>query len=330
MIRKLVLLVFVVTAIGAAALFWAVGTPAGGPNREVFVDIRPGTSSAAIAQQLADAGVIDGTWRFMAARTLRSGVTLKAGEYRFERPLSALEVLDKIARGDIFYHELRIPEGANIFDIAGHVEKLGLMPAAEFLKVARDPSLVKELSPDAPSLEGYLFPSTYRVTRRTTATQICREMTAQFRKVWQRIGGPGTDVNRYVTLASMVEKETGVADERTTVASVYANRLAIGMKLDADPTTLYAALLEGRHRGPSIYKSDLESTHPYNTYRNPGLPPGPIANPGEASLKAALQPAKTNYLFFVARGDRSGGHVFTETLERHNAAVRNYRDAIAQ
>jgi UPF0755 protein len=204
------------------------------------------------------------------------------------------------------------------------------MPATEFLKTARDPSLIRDLAPEAPTLEGYLFPSTYRVTRRTSAGQICREMTNQFRRVWTRIGGPQTDVNRYVTLASLVEKETGVPSERTTVASVYANRLAIGMKLDADPTTLYAALLEGRHRGPTIYRSDLESTHPYNTYRRPGLPPGPIANPGEASLKAALQPAKTNYLFFVARGDGSGSHIFTESLERHNAAVRDYRNAIAQ
>ena len=330
MIRRLLLLLIILVLIAGAVAFWAVGMPASGPNKEVFLNIQPGTGTSGIARQLEESRVIDGSWQFLLARALRPGVTLKAGEYRFDQPMTAWAVLDKIARGDIFYHLLRIPEGANIFDIAAEVEKLGLMPAAEFLKTARDPALIRDLAPDAPTLEGYLFPSTYRVTRSTTAQAICREMTTQFRKVWAEIGGQGKDVNRYVTLASLVEKETGVPSERTTVASVYANRLEMGMKLDADPTTLYAALLEGRHKGPTIYRSDLESMHPYNTYRNSGLPPGPIANPGEASLRAALRPAKTNYLFFVAKGDGSGGHVFTESLDRHNAAVRDYRNAIGQ
>jgi UPF0755 protein len=149
-------------------------------------------------------------------------------------------------------------------------------------------------------------------------------MTSQFRKTWKDLGGGDTDVNRLVTLASLVEKETGIPAERPAVASVYVNRLAQNMRLDCDPTTIYAALLEGRYRG-TIYRSDLQSTNPYNTYRNPGLPPGPIANPGVASLKAALQPATTNYLYFVARPDGSGGHSFSETLDQHNEAVRTYR-----
>ena len=216
-----------------------------------------------------------------------------------------------------------------MFDIAEAVEKLGIMKSAEFLKVARNPELIRDVAPNAPSLEGYLFPSTYRVTRRTTAQQIAREMTATFKRLWKEVGGGTEDVNKFVTLASLVEKETGVASERDTVASVYHNRLNIGMKMDCDPTVIYAALLEGRYRG-TIYRSDLENPHPYNTYRNRGLPPGPIANPGRESLRAALRPAETKYLFFVAKGDGSGAHVFTEDLTAHNAAVRDYRNALAR
>ncbi|MBC8165010.1 MAG: endolytic transglycosylase MltG, partial [Bryobacteraceae bacterium] len=161
-------------------------------------------------------------------------------------------------------------------------------------------------------------------TKRTSVRQICREMTSQFRKVWTQIGGSKADVNRAVTLASLVEKETAVPSERPAVASVYANRLELGMKLDCDPTVIYAALLEGRYRG-TIYRSDLDNPHPYNTYRNPGLPPGPIANPGTESLRAALHPAETKYLFFVAKPDGSGGHSFSENLTSHNAAVRAFR-----
>jgi UPF0755 protein len=153
-------------------------------------------------------------------------------------------------------------------------------------------------------------------------------MTDNFRKIWNELGGSG-DVNRAVTLASLVEKETGVPDERPSVASVYHNRLRLGMKLDCDPTTIYAALLEGRYRG-TIHRSDLDRDHPYNTYRRPGLPPGPIANPGRESLKAALRPADTAYLYFVAKADDSGGHVFSQSLSEHNAAVQQFRHATAQ
>ena len=329
MIRRLLVLAVILAVLGAGAVWYLAGVPYAGFNKEAFVDIPPGTSTGTMARMLADAGVVRSELSFTAARAISMGATLQAGEYRFDRPMSAIEVLQKIARGDIFYHELRVPEGANIFDIAEAVEKLGIMKSAEFLKVARNPDLIRDLAPNAPSLEGYLFPSTYRVTRRTTAQQIAREMTGTFRRVWKEVGGGTEDVNKYVTLASLVEKETGVAAERDTVASVYHNRLNIGMKMDCDPTVIYAALLDGRYRG-TIYRSDLDNPHPYNTYRNRGLPPGPIANPGRESLRAALRPAETNYLFFVAKGDGSGAHVFTEDLTAHNAAVRDYRNALAR
>jgi len=194
---------------------------------------------------------------------------------------------------------------------------------ADFLKIARSPALIRDLAPNAPSLEGYLFPSTYRVTKNVTAPLLARMMTDLFRKKWQELGAPGA-VNDLVTLASLVEKETAVPAERPLVASVYRNRLEKSVALDCDPTTIYAALLEERYRG-TIHRSDLASTNAYNTYRHAGLPPGPIASPGMASLRAAAAPAETNYIYFVAKPDGSGGHNFSATLAEHNRAVASYR-----
>jgi UPF0755 protein len=323
--RRLLILLLLLAVLAAGGLYYVLALPYANYENEVFVNIPPRTGTREIARLLTSAGVIRSDWQFLAARALDRRSVLQAGEYRFERPLSPLDVFRKIARGDVFYYELRIPEGSNMFDIAAAVEKLGFIKKDAFLAVARDPSLIRDLAPQAPTLEGYLFPSTYRLVRSTTAQQIAREMTTQFRKAWEQAGGSNAEVNRLVTLASLVEKETAVPAERPDVASVYVNRLNVGMKLDCDPTTIYAALLEGRYRG-TIYRSDLDNPNPYNTYRNPGLPPGPIANPGMASLKAALKPTATSYLYFVAKPDGSGRHVFSETLEQHNAAVQAYRN----
>lgn len=324
--KRLLIAILLLAAIGGGGLYYSLGFPYAGFDKETFVNIPPRTSTQEIAAMLKDSGVVRSEWQFLVARALRREANLQAGEYHFDRAMTPMEVFGKIARGDVFYYELRTPEGSNMFDIAAAIEKLGFIKSAAFLEVARDAALVRDLAPDAPSLEGYLFPSTYRLTRQTTAQQIAREMTNQFRRAWQQAGGSATGVNRVVTLASLVEKETAVPEERPAVASVYANRLAVGMKLDCDPTTIYAAILEGRYRG-TIYRSDLDSPHPYNTYRNAGLPPGPIANPGVSSLKASLTPADTRYLYFVAKPGGSGAHVFSETLEQHNAAVRDYRNS---
>lgn len=329
MIRKLLALVVLLGIAAAGVAAYALLVPHATFDKEAFVVIAPGTGTQAMAGQLAEAGVIGAPWQFLVARALQPGATLQAGEYRFTGRPTALDAYRKIARGDVFYHELRVPEGANMFDISAALEELGIMKRDAFLKVARDPALIRDIAPGAPTLEGYLFPSTYRLTRQTTAAQVAREMTAQFRKVWRELNGPADGVNRIVTLASLVEKETAVPPERKSVASVYHNRLRIGMKLDCDPTVIYAALLEGRYRG-TIYRSDLDNPHPYNTYRNPGLPPGAIANPGRESLAAALQPADTPYLYFVAKPNGSGEHVFAETLAQHNANVQQYRHGTAQ
>lgn len=310
-----------------AGAYYSLARPYKGFRNEIFVEIPKGTTTRGIADQLARAGVISSSWSFLLVRALRPHSYLDAGEYRFANPASVWTVYDRIARGDIFYYELTVPEGSNMFDIASLVDGLGLVTADEFLKAAQNPATIRDLAPDAPTLEGYLFPSTYRLTRHMTAAQICRLMTDTFRKKWHQLQPqPGAPINRVVTLASLIEKETAVPDERPVVAGVFENRLRDGMMLDCDPTTIYAALLEHRYHG-TIYRSDLQSTNSYNTYQHAGLPPGPIANPGIASLKAALHPADTTFLYFVAKGDGSGGHHFSSTIEEHQRAVQAYRRA---
>lgn len=312
--------------IGLAALIWCLAAvPYAGFTSEVFLDIEPGMTSQTIASRLEAGGVILHRWLFLAVRLVRPRASLQAGEYRFSEPATAWQVYNRLAAGDVFYLYLTVPEGSNIFDIARLLAESDIMTEQEFLAVARDPSLIRDLAPEAPSLEGYLFPSTYQLTRRTSAAELCRRMTAEFRRAWKQLDVAG-NVHRTVTLAALVEKETGVGAERELVASVFHNRLEAGMKLDCDPTTIYAALLEGRYRG-AIYQSDLLRRHPYNTYQHAGLPPGPIANPGLASLKAALQPASTRYLFFVAKPGGGGEHIFSETFQQHQAAVKRYRRA---
>ncbi|HLG98985.1 MAG TPA: endolytic transglycosylase MltG [Bryobacteraceae bacterium] len=297
----------------------------------VILDFPKGTSTQQMADQLADAGVVRYPWQFVLARLLHPAARLQAGEYQFTHPDTTWNVFNRIVRGDIFFYQLTVPEGSNMFDIAGLLKQFDFLNSDEFLKAARDPSLIRDLAPNAPTLEGYLFPSTYRLTRRTTVRDLCQMMTDQFRRHWKELQKPhpAVPVNDTVILASLVEKETAIPAERPLVASVFENRLRLGMPLDCDPTTIYSALLDQRYHG-TIYKSDLESTNPYNTYQHAGLPPGPIANPGVASLKAALAPATSDYLYFVAKADGSGGHQFSKTMDEHNRAVQSYRRTIRQ
>jgi UPF0755 protein len=290
---------------------------------DLVLDFPRGTSAQAIARTLAQNGVVPGRWYFLLARALERGRTLQAGEYRFNRAASPLEVFGRIARGDVFYYELVVPEGWTMFDIGAAVEQLGLFPAVSFVAAARDPSLIRDLDPRAPTLEGYLFPNTYRLNHKTTPELLCRMMTARFRAVWQSLQ-TSSRTHDTVTLASLVEKEGKLPQERPLIAAVFENRLRIGMKLDCDPTTIYAAILDQRYRG-TIYRSDLDSDNPYNTYRHAGLPPGPIANPGLASLRAVLQPAASEDLYFVLRPDGAGAHEFSKTIAAHQAATERYR-----
>src|SRR5208282_1309024 len=212
-----------------------------------------------------------------------------------EREATLPQVYQRIARGDIYFHVVTIPEGYTMFDIAKVIEDAGLGPAADFLQVAdTQTQLISDLAPDAKTLEGYLFPNTYQFTRTQSLEEMTAEMVHQFRQVAQQIGlnagsNPNPDVPTVVTMASIVEKETAAPEERPLVASVYYNRLAQNMALDADPSVIYAELLEGTYQG-SLHHADLAVNSPYNTYRFPGLPPGPIANPGKSALEAALHP----------------------------------------
>lgn len=319
-------ILFVLAGLGIAG-YWYFG-PYRGYGAEAFIEIDHGMTSRQIARALAHRGIVRSRWAFLAVRVLHPRATLQAGEYRFGSDQTPWQVFEKIRRGDIFYEDFTVPEGSNMYDIASLLAGLDSVRPNDFLEAARNPALVRDIDPQAPTLEGYLFPSTYRVTHQTTGPQLCRTMINEFRKQWMAIGGlrQPRSTHEVVTLASLVEKETADSLERPLIAAVFVNRLRLSMPLQCDPTTVYAAVLESRYRG-TIYKSDLVSSNPYNTYTHVGLPPGPIANPGTASLAAALHPASTNYLYFVAKPDGSGSHQFSATLADHEKAVLGYRKA---
>jgi UPF0755 protein len=320
----ILLVVFAVAGVGIAG-YWYLG-PYRGYRTEAFVEVERGMSSRDIARELAHQGVVRSRWAFLIVRMLHPRATLQAGEYRFGSDQTPWQVFEKIRRGETFYEDFTVPEGSNIFDIATLLAAIDTVRPDDFLKAAADPALIRDLDPRAPDLEGYLFPSTYRVTHKTTGEQLCRTMVTEFRKEWAALGGERQTrpAHEVVTLASLVEKETAVPMERPLVAAVFVNRLRMAMPLQCDPTTVYAALLENRYRGV-LYRSDLASANPYNTYAHAGLPPGPIANPGIASLTAALHPAASDYLYFVAKADGSGSHQFSATLAEHERAVLEYR-----
>ncbi len=324
------LLVILVLVLLGAYANWMVNA-AYGPQSETFVDIAPHTGSEAIGAMLQQKGVIRNRYGFellRAVAAVRGGKSLKAGEYRFDHPVSMRDVYDKIARGEVYTVSLTIPEGYNIFDIAQAVENAGLGKRDDFLAAERKHTeLIAEWTANSEtqpeSLEGYLFPDTYHFAHHTTAEQMLAAMVRRFRQETLQLGLT-QDVPRVVTMASLIEKEVSQDAERPLVAGVFRNRLAKGMTLATDPTVIYAALLENRWRG-TIYASDLKSPSPYNTYVHAGLPPGPICNPGMAALKAALAPAKTDYLYFVS--DAAGHSRFASSLKEHNSNVASYRKA---
>ena len=295
---------------------------------EQFVDIPPGSGSTAMGRRLADAGVIRNASSFKVAVWIRgAGRRLQAGEYRFTEPMTLAEVVDKIAKGDVFVRSITFREGLTVREMADLYQAGDFGTAAAFIAASKKAALIQHLDPQARDLEGYLFPDTYTMPRRTTADELVERMTKRFEKalapdIVQQASARGMNTRQLVTLASLVEKETGKAEERPTVAGVYSNRLKIGMGLQCDPTVIYALMLAGRYDG-NIRRDDLQIDSPYNTYRYSGLPPGPIAAPGEASLRAAANPAGIPYLYFVARGD--GSHVFSTTLDQHNRNVNEFQ-----
>lgn len=295
-----------------------------GPSQQTFVEFKTGSSARHIATELKQAGIIRSRTAFLLLHLYRHK-PLKAGEYAFDHPDTLNHVYNRVARGDTYARVLVVPEGYNIFDIAAEIENLGIDSEQNFLAQARSQvALVRDLDPQAPSLEGYLYPDTYRFPRKAKSPDVVAAMVKRFHQE-AHLMELNSDVHRVVTMASIVEKETAVRDERPLVAGVFYNRLSERMALDTDPSVIYAALLGNRYRG-TIYASDLKYSSPYNTYRHQGLPPGPISNPGKDSLLAAMHPSRTDYLYFVS--DNQGHHRFSKTLEEHQKNVADYRRAV--
>jgi UPF0755 protein len=319
----LTLLLLAVLAFGGW-LAWALYMPVT-PDGQKFVMLRPGYSTRRIAAELKSAGAIRNTLAFVLWHRLHRKQSLKAGEYLFDKAANPLQIHDRLVRGDIYVHTVVIPEGYTIFDIAKAIEDAGLGSSQQFLQVASsEVGLISDLSPDAKSLEGYLFPNTYEFTRTQSMRDMVGAMVKQFRLVALQIGLT-LDVQKTVNLASIIEKETAVPEERPLVASVYYNRLGRNIALQADPSVIYAELLDGRYGG-ALHHADMSFQSGYNTYTHTGLPPGPIGNPGRNSLEAAMHPAKTDYYYFVSDGN--GHHRFSRSLEEHNQNVARLRQVV--
>jgi len=315
-----------VLILAAAGVAWLVFWPYG-PEKETFVELVPGSSTLRIGQQLQAEGIVRSQSVFDLLRWWKRG-SLRAGEYRFDHPAPVTEVYARIARGDVFTKAVTIPEGASVFDIAARLEQAGFGDRQDFLDAqAKQVGLVADLDPGAKSLEGYLFPDTYHFPRKFGPTQILAAMVRRFRAQALQLGLK-ENVHRVVTMASLVERETAVDAERPLVASVFENRLSKNMPLMTDPAVIYGLQLERRWRG-TIYQSDLKLDTPYNTYLHPGLPPGPVANPGLRSLRAAMQPAHSDFLYFVAAGaNPQGRSLFSSSLDEQTRNVAGYRQAI--
>lgn len=319
-----------VLAIGlAGAAAWWVRVQLAAPyqgfgDEEVFVEVPAGTSVSGIADRLVAAGVVHDRLTFrLAARLSGTDRRLQAGEYRFAGPSTPFEVLARLEAGDVFTRSVTFPEGLTIREMSEIVGRSGLGDPEAFRRAAADPLPVRALDPDARSLEGYLFPDTYRLPRSAGPEGVIDAAIGRFTRAFDAdlraaAAARGMTVREVVTLASLIEKETAAADERALVSAVYHNRLKRRMPLQCDPTVIYALMLAGTWTG-NLRRADLQMNSPYNTYRVAGLPPGPIASPGRASLEAAVRPADVPYLYFVSKND--GTHVFATTLAEHNRNV---------
>jgi UPF0755 protein len=335
-VRTVFWLIFLAALAFGGWFAWALLIPVE-PTAQTFVMLHPGYSTRRIAYELKSAGVIRSEQAFIFWRYISRRRSLKAGEYLFDKPANTIDVQKRLRRGDVYFHTVVVPEGFTVFDIARAVEAAGLGRAQDFLKEAQtDTALIADIAPNAPSLEGYLFPDTYEFSRMMTMHEMAEAMVKQFRVVANQIGLIDAahpfvvtriplETEAVVTMASIVEKETAVADERPLVASVYYNRLTKKIALDADPSIIYAELLAGTYSG-ALHHDDMRFNSPYNTYTHAGLPPGPIGNPGKSALEAAMHPAQSDYYYFVA--DAAGHHRFARTMEEHDKNVAAYRKAM--
>jgi UPF0755 protein len=319
----------ILAALAAGVAAWWAWTSLDRPygSGEVVEVVAPGTGAGRVLERLEGRGVLPDARLARAYLVHALGdPPIHAGEYRFELPMTPRGVLDKLVRGDVVLHRLTVVEGLTLEETAEALARAGFGELDAFLAAMRDPSPVADLDPEAESLEGYLFPETYSFQRGTSEREIVARLVETFRRRFEDgvrplMTGPRT-VRELVTLASIVEKEAKVEEERRLIAAVYANRLAAGMGLYADPTIIYGLKREGTWDG-NLTREHLAWDSPYNTYRRAGLPPGPIASPGLGSLRAAADPADVTFLYFVSRND--GSHVFAETLAEHNRNVERWQ-----
>jgi UPF0755 protein len=324
----LLVLAVVIGVVGAAFYGRARSRFRGYSGAEQFVEIPQGAGSRTIGDRLVAGGVVRDRWTFRLALWLSGeGRRLKAGEYRFDVPMTPVEVVHKIARGDVFVIRLTFPEGMRIDEMAKIFELHGFGPASAFIEASKDVTRIRRFDPGAGDLEGYLFPETYALPRHTDASKLVGLMVGQFERVVtgdlaRAAAARNMSIRQAVTLASIVEKETARPEERRLVAAVYENRLRLGMPLQCDPTVIFALERAGRYDG-NLTRENLAFDSPYNTYRYPGLPPGPIASPGRASLDAAVHPASEGFLYFVSRND--GSHEFARTLAEHSRNVQRFQ-----
>ncbi|MHB8607594.1 MAG: endolytic transglycosylase MltG [Candidatus Acidiferrales bacterium] len=339
---KKVLILIVLVLLGAAGtgawMWYCITHPYQGYGRTgEFVTVPHGASRRGVARLLERNGVVRSALAFEIYARRHPTRTLEAGEYFFDKPLTGRDVFWKLAKGEVYEVPFTVREGETLYDIAHDLAAGHFLSADEFVKAASDPTLVRDISPHALTLEGFLFPATYQLPRHPVAVELTAKMVKKFKEEWARIAPPtagdtksrlssGYPISSIVTLASLVERETPKKEERPLVAGVFENRLRKDMMLQCDPTVIYALEEEGRYNG-TLTGADLHVHSPYNTYEHTGLPPGPIGNPGEASLRAALDPAQTDYLYFVA--NTQGGHFFSATLAEHNRNVTKYRRLLA-
>jgi UPF0755 protein len=329
--RKLFYTLFVFLAISGGLAVWVydeLHRPFKSYKDSQHVKISKGTSSKSIARQLESLGIIKSRWHFLVTLWLhRSNQGLRAGEYQFLQPLTPIEVMEKLRKGEHSLVSVTFPEGLTIAEMAQIYERSALGDAKDFIKAAGAVGLIRDLDPQAADLEGYLFPETYRVSRHSKVEELIHQMVHEFKKsyttqIQQKVATQSLNLRQIVTLASLIEKETAIASERNLVSAVFSNRLKVGMPLQCDPTVIYALRQTGKYDG-NLTKTNMQIDSPYNTYRYKGIPPGPIASPSRESLWAALEPAEVKYLYFVARKD--GSHEFSEKYQEHVSNVREHQ-----
>jgi UPF0755 protein len=319
-----------VLLLAAYQFYLVLSSPASDEFRSHVVNVERGASFDSVVKALAERGLLRNAAIFRAAGVISgSAKRVRAGEYEFTTAETPVEILKKLVRGDVMRHSVTFPEGSTMKDMAGILAASGLMDAGSFIEAARDAKLKAALGVDGPTLEGYLFPDTYSIDKAASAKDLVRNMHSNFMKAFgedarKKAATLGISINEAVTLASIIEKETGRVEEMRLISSVFHNRLRRGMPLQSDPTVIYGI----KDFDGNLTRAHLKTMTPYNTYMVRGLPPGPIASPGKAAIEAAVDPDKTDYLYFVSRND--GTHAFSATLSAHNRAVYQYQKSGAR